>query len=78
MGLLGGKRHNDPSDSEYGPPAWWSVTCKSDPRFNGSGQCYSVIGASFEVETHIKKKIAELGLKESEVPADIEYSGGKP
>jgi hypothetical protein len=78
MGIFSRRRY-DPNDSEYeAGSAWWSVSCKSDPRFNASGSCSSVTGAALAADDHIKKRISQLGLKEDEVPEDIEYSGGKP
>jgi hypothetical protein len=73
MGLF--SRHRD---DESGPSAWWTVSCKSDPRFNATGSCYSVIGAALECEAFIKRRIKELDLPPEEVPTDIEYGGGKP
>ena len=80
MGLIGGKRRYDPSDSEYegwnGP--WWQVTCKSDPRFNMSGRATGTWDAMSKSDAAIRAKIKELGLADDQVPTDIEYSGGKP
>jgi hypothetical protein len=79
MGLISGKRCYDPNDSEYGGSgAWWSVRCKSDPRFNMSGEALGTWDAMAKCDDAIKKKIAELGLTPDKVPSDIEYSGGKP
>jgi hypothetical protein len=80
VGLIGGKRRYDPNDSEYvgRRGAWWSVTCKSDPRFNMSGDASGTWDAMMKSGAAIEAKIKELGLAESEIPKDIEYSGGKP
>lgn len=79
MGFLGGRRRYDPNDSEYeGGGAWWSVTCKSDPRFNMSGSASGTWDAMEKSDSAIRSKIKELGLTEDQIPKDIEYSGGKP
>jgi hypothetical protein len=82
MGIISSKRCYDPEDPEY---YWnepygsvsWTVSCKSDPRFNGNGAASSILSASSAIDEHVKRKILEFGLQESEVPTDIEYSGGK-
>ena len=74
MGFLGRKYSSDDGDSGR---AFWSVSCKSDSRFDGSGYAYTVISAALSAEDHIQRRIRELGLREDEVPRDIEYGGGK-
>jgi hypothetical protein len=64
--------------SDDGGRAWWSVSCKSDPRFNMRGEAGSVWTAADLADEAIRRKIEELGLGPDEVPADIEYGGGKP
>lgn len=61
----------------YGARAWWRTTCKSDPRFNMSGDASGISDASAKIDAAIEAKIAELGLTPEQVPEDIEYTGGK-
>jgi hypothetical protein len=56
------------------PRAWWQTTCKSDPRFNMSGEASGIWAAQEEIDKAVLAKAKELG---AEPPSDIEYSGGK-
>ena len=63
-------------DPDYRDPgASWSVTCKSDPRFNMSGYASNLWDASAQMDKAIEARIAALQL--TEVPSDIEISAFK-
>lgn len=52
----------------------WSTTCKSDPRFNMSGEASGIWSAFYDINKAIREKAEELGV---EPPDDIEYTGCK-